>query len=296
MGGLRRTLLPRVLIGLVAFAAIPCGADQTETGRSFLWRVQSETTTLHLLGSIHLMKPEDYPLSPAIEGAFENARIVVFEVDLSRLTEASLQLLARGTLPEGQSLRDVLSPETYEEVAARIEEMGMDITGFAKMRPWLLAVTLTSIELMRAGYTQASGVDVYFYDRAVSDGKDTVGLETVEFQVGLFAEFGEGEDEEFLRYTIRELDTVIPLVDELLANWRKGRVDEVGRLLTEAYQEYPELFEKLVSDRNLSWLPRLEELLAGDQEAMAVVGCLHLVGEKGLVELLRSRGYRVEQL
>jgi uncharacterized protein YbaP (TraB family) len=296
MGGIGRSLLTRALIGLLAVAAAPCVAEQADTGRSFLWRVQSETTTLHLLGSIHLMKPEDYPLSPSIEDAFDESQIVVFEVDLSRLTEASLQLLAKGTLPEGQQLSDVLSPETYDQVAKRVEEMGMDVAGFEKMRPWLLAVTLTSFELMRAGYTQASGVDMYFFDRAVSEGKETVGLETVEFQVGLFAELGAGEDEEFLRYTLQELDTVIPLVDELLANWRLGRVDEVGRLLTEAYQEYPELFVKLVSDRNLSWLPRLEELLAGDQDAMAVVGCLHLVGEKGLVELLRSRGYSVEQL
>lgn len=294
MGG-RRAFVSKALVGLLTVVACSGIAAEDQARQSFLWRVQSDTTTLDLLGSIHLMKPEDYPLSPAIESAFERARVVVFEVDPSRMTEAALGLLAEGTLPEGQTLRDVISTETYQKVSQHLEEMGMGVAGFEKMRPWLVAVTLTSFELMRAGYTQTSGVDMHYFERARDDGKEILGLETVEFQVGLFAELAEAEDEEFLRYTMQELDTVIPLVDELLINWRAGKVAEVEKLLTEAYQEYPELFAKLVSDRNLNWLPQLEKLLAGERAAMAVVGSLHLVGEDGLVELLRRRGYSVEQ-
>jgi len=294
MGG-RRELVSKALAGLLILASCSWTAAEDQARRSFLWRVQSDTTTLDLLGSIHLMKPEDYPLSPAIESAFERARVVVFEVDPSRMTEAAVGLLASGTLPEGQTLRDVISPETYQKVSQLLEEMGMDVAGFEKMRPWLVAVTLTSFELMRAGYTQASGVDMHYFERARDEGKEILGLETVEFQVGLFAELAAAEDEEFLRYTMQELNTVIPMIDELLVNWRAGKVAEVEKLLTEAYREYPELFAKLVSDRNLNWLPQLEKLLAGERAAMAVVGSLHLVGEDGLVEMLRRRGFSVEQ-
>jgi uncharacterized protein YbaP (TraB family) len=294
--GARCTLVSKILVGLLVVALCPWGAAEEPARRSFLWRVQYDTTTLHLLGSIHPMKPDDYPLSPAIEKAFEWSRVVVFEVDPSRMTEASFELMAKGTLPEGQTLRDVISTETYEEVSRHLEEIGMNIVGFEKMRPWMVGVTLTAFELMRAGYAQDAGVDMHFFERARDGGKEIRGLETVEFQVGLFAELAAAEDEEFLRYTLQELDTVIPLVDELMTNWRAGKVAEVERLLTEAYQEYPELFVKLVSDRNRDWLPKLEQLLAGDQEAMAIVGSLHLVGEEGIVDLLRRRGYSVEQL
>ena len=51
----------------------------------------------------------------------------------------------------------------------------------------------------------------------------------------------------------------------------------------------------MVADRNHAWMPKIEELLAGDRDAMVVVGSLHLVGEQGVVNLLREKGYAVEQ-
>ncbi len=270
-------------------------AAQERPQRSFLWRAQSPSTTLSLLGSVHLMKPGAYPLSPAIERAFAGARMVAFEVDLDQLNGAAFELLAQGTLPDGQTLRDVVSEDTYRLVSRRLEELGLDAGGFQRMRPWLLAVTLTTFELTRAGYAQTEGVDRHLFERARDAGKATLGLETAEYQVRLFAELGEAQDEEFLRYTLLELETVIPEVDALMEHWRSGDVAEVERLLTESYREFPDLFERLVANRNRSWLPRLEELLAGDEPAMAVVGALHLVGSDGLIEQLRRRGYRVEQ-
>jgi len=190
----------------------------------------------------------------------------------------------------------VVSPDTYRLVGERLEELGLDHEGFSKMRPWMLAVTLTGFELTRAGYSQAEGVDVHLFERARADGKEVIALETVEFQVGLFTGMPEGISEAFLRHTLDELDSVIPQVDEIIDFWQAGDVDKVEGLLGEAYAEYPDLFRRLVSDRNRTWLPRLEALLAGERPAMAVIGALHLVGEQGVVELLLRAGYAVEQL
>jgi len=242
------------------------------------------------------MKPADYPLSAPIEEAFMASQVVVFEVDLGELADAGFKLLAAGTLPPGTTLRDVVSAETHELVSSRLSEFGLEAGGFENMRPWLLATTLTAFELTRAGYSQTAGVDMHFFDRAKSAGKRIVGLETAEFQVGLFAGLDAGQDEAFLRQTLEELESVIPEVEELMGHWRAGDVVEVEQLLTEAYDEYPVLFRKIVADRNRSWLPQLEEILAGDEDGMAIVGSLHMVGDEGLVELLRRAGYTVEQL
>jgi uncharacterized protein YbaP (TraB family) len=264
--------------------------------RSFLWRVRSDTTTVHILGSIHLMKPDDYPLSDAIEHAFAGADTVVFEVDLDQLTGAALKLLAAGSLANGQRLRDEVPEETWKLVESRLVDLGMNVEGVQSMRPWLLAVSITSAELARAGYAQTAGVDLHYFDRAKAAGKRRLALESIDFQVGLFANLSREEDAEFLQYTLDELDTLIPTVDQLMAHWRSGHVAEVEALLTDAYREFPDLFRRLVSDRNRSWLPQIEALLAGDGSAMVVVGALHLVGEQGLVEQLRQRGFAVEQL
>jgi uncharacterized protein YbaP (TraB family) len=295
----RRSEYHRLRVGALALLVAAVSAWPSVAAapaQHFLWRVRSQSTTVFLLGSVHFMKADAYPLARPIEGAFDRARVAVFEVDLDKLGGAAFKLLAAGTLPEDRTLRDVVSADTYADVSERVADMGLDVAAFRKMRPWLLAVTLSAFELTRAGYSPDSGIDRYFFDRAVERGIPTVALETVDEQVALFESLDPAEDEAFLRSTLHEIDEVIPMVDELLAAWRSGNVAEVEQLLGEAYSEAPELMERLVTARNRRWLPRIEELLAGSEEAMVVVGALHLVGENGLVALLGERGYSVEQL
>ena len=92
------------------------------------------------------------------------------------------------------------------------------------------------------------------------------------------------------------IDTVIGMADEIVELWRNGRTEELGAVLAGGYEEFPDLFAKLVSDRNRRWMPAIEELLAGTDTAFVVVGALHLVGRDGLIELLRGKGYDVDQL
>ncbi|MCD4750230.1 MAG: TraB/GumN family protein, partial [Thermoanaerobaculales bacterium] len=104
------------------------------------------------------------------------------------------------------------------------------------------------------------------------------------------------EEAAFLRYSLRDLRTIIPQLKELTDAWKSGDVEVIGNLLTDAFADEDELFGRLVTERNEAWLPRVEELLAGDQRALVVVGALHLVGSGGLVTLLQEAGYEVEQL
>jgi uncharacterized protein YbaP (TraB family) len=264
--------------------------------KNFLWCVRSASAELYLLGSVHLMKSEAYPLSDAIEQAFDRADKVVLEVNPDEMTGSAWKAIGKGSLPDGQTLSEVISQETYELLGQRLLELELDPKLFERSRPWMLAVTLTALELQRAGYSQSDGVDLHFYRRAKEDDKALTGLETVDFQIGLFAGLSREQDEAFLRYTLHEIETVIPLVDRLVSSWDAGDVEEVAGLLSEGYEEFPELFARLVTDRNRRWLPELEGLLRGNETAFAVVGALHLVGEHGLIEMLRKRGYTVEQL
>jgi len=117
----------------------------------------------------------------------------------------------------------------------------------------------------------------------------------VEFQVGLFADLTAEQSLAFLRYTLVDLETVVPELDKLLAHWRAGNVAAVEALMGEGFDDFPELLDKMVTDRNRAWMSPIEELLAGDSDAMVVVGALHLVGEDGIVNLLRKKGYTVER-
>jgi len=282
-------------IALITLSSIACAADE-KGAKSFLWRATSGDRTVNLLGSIHFMKAGAYPLSPAIETAFEDAGVVVFETDIDQMGTAAVSMLAAGTLEGEETLKDVVSKGTFQEVSRRLDDLGMGIGAFTKMKPWMAAMALTSYELMNAGYLGSEGIDSYFSSRATADGKPQRGLETIEFQISLFVDMSAEESVEFLQYTLTDLDTMIPLVDEIVVAWKRGDSARIEDLLLEGFSDHEVLFDRLVTQRNLRWLPLIEELFRGDVDAMVVVGSLHLVGEQGLIELLKAKGYEVEQL
>ncbi len=275
-----------------AFADSPAseGADKT-----FMWRVKGGGATVYLLGSVHAMKKDSYPLPSAMETAFDSVDTVVFEVDLDDLDSAAIQMLAAGTLNGEETLEEVVGWATWTALMVQVERTDIPAAMFQRMKPWMAAVTLTALAMTEAGYLPSAGVDAYFSRRAEEAGKERIALETVEFQVSLFADLTAEQSLSFLRYTLVDLKTVIPELDELSAHWRAGRVEAVEALMAEGFDEFPELLEKMVTDRNLAWMPPIEGLLAGDSDTMVVVGSLHLVGEDGLVNLLRKRGYTVER-
>jgi len=214
-------------------------------------------------------------VNPMLKLMYETCQVVV-RIDASENTQALSDYPADSQQARMQALGSIMSIQMERE-------------GNGSLRR-------CSTQFPTQGYAQTAGVDLHYFDRAKAAGKRRLALESIDFQVGLFANLSREEDAEFLQYTLDELDTLIPTVDHLMAHWRSGHVAEVEALLTDAYREFPDLFRRLVSDRNRSWLPQIEALLAGDGSAMVVVGALHLVGEQGLVEQLRQRGFAVEQL
>ncbi len=289
----RRVILALAMLVLApVLVAAESGADQAKT---FLWRVRGDNATVYLLGSVHYMKEDSYPLPAAMETAFDSVEKVAFEIDLDDMDSGALEMLAAGTLDGGQTLEEIVGPETWAELMIQVETTGIPTAIFKRMKPWMAAEIIATLAMNEAGYLPSAGVDAYFSRHAEEAGKERMALETVEFQIGLFADLTAEHSLAFLRYTLADLDTIIPELDKLLANWRAGRVEAVEALMVESFDGFPVLFEKLVTDRNLAWMPLIEGLLAGDSDAMVVVGALHLVGEEGLINLLRKRGYTVDR-
>jgi len=288
---IRRSTLALAAL-LLAAGALPAAAGD---GTVFMWRVQKGETTVDLLGSIHAMRPEAYPLPPTIEASFDAAEVVVFEVDLDEMNGAAFKMLAAGSLEGGRTLEQELGPELWARLAAAVEGTGLAPAALQFMKPWMAALSVAGLELASAGYQPSAGLDMHLSRRAEDSGKEREVLETVEEQLGLFTGLSPDESTAFLRSTLDELETMVPLLDRLAASWRVGDVEPVEDLLGSEFAEFPALRAKLVVDRNLAWLERIEALLDGRRDALVVVGALHLVGPEGLVALLRGRGYTVTQ-
>jgi uncharacterized protein len=265
--------------------------------KSFLWRVNSDQNRLYILGSIHLLKKETYPLKKSIEDAFEQTKKLVLEIDLGSANLQKLQqlMLQKSISTDGTMLDQSVSNETYQAVAKRAKELGIDIRVLSPFKPWVIAMTMAAIKLQQLGFDPSLGVDRHLAERAKQTDKPTAGLETAEFQLDLFDRFSAKEQELLLRQSMDEMDHVERNVTAIVQAWKSGDVGAVERHLLVGMRDYPEIHRKVIDERNQRWLPQIENLLSGGENALIVVGAAHLVGKNGIIELLKDRGYRVEQ-
>jgi len=287
----KRTPLVIVALLLVVAAVAPAAEPQ----HTCLWRVDGPSSTVYLLGSLHMLTPDAYPLPAVIDRAFASADTAVFEVDFGEAMTAGLELLQRGYLGEGHQLHELLPADLQEALAGALKQVGMSPDEVQTMKPWLLAITLSNLELQRAGYDPSRGIDLHLYSRAVKDGKAVAGLETIQQQIALLDSFPAGEQVELLRQTMAEMDEMVPEIEKITKMWRTGDTAGLKTLLLTTFRDAPNALERLVYARNRAWLPKVIELTRGNRNAIVVVGALHLVGDKGLVSLLAEHGYHVVQ-
>jgi uncharacterized protein YbaP (TraB family) len=266
--------------------------------KSFLWQLQSGKGDIYILGSIHFLKRENYPLNPTIEKAFDSAKKLVFEIDLKSADSAAVQRLTleKGLHRDGKTLQQDISAETYSLATKRAQELGIDIRTLSPLKPWIVALTMASLKLQKLGFDPNSGVDRYLAGRATKAGKPIAGLETAAFQIGLMDQLSAVDQESMLRQSLREMDLLDKGLDQIVRSWAVGDVPALEKLLLSAMREYPAVHQKIVVDRNRRWLPEIERMIEQGENALVVVGAAHLVGKEGVIELLKKRGYILEQM
>ncbi|HME61215.1 MAG TPA: TraB/GumN family protein [Candidatus Binatia bacterium] len=265
--------------------------------KSLLWRVSRDDKSVHLLGSIHYLRKENYPLNPAILSTLDASTRLILEIDLNSTPADSAQRLSleKAIYRDGTTLAQNVSDETYHLAERRASELGLDMRILNPMKPWFAALTMVAIKLRRMGLDPKFGVDRHLAERAKSTGKPTGGLETLEFQLGIFDRLSKREQELMLRETVSELERLDRDIDAIVNAWLKGEGDQLSSLLNAGMQEYPELYEKILIERNRRWVGGIEQLIQQESGAMVVVGAAHLVGKDSVVEMLKAKGYSVEQ-
>ncbi|RZM75016.1 TraB/GumN family protein [Leptolyngbya iicbica] len=269
-----------------------------ETDEQFLWQIETPTNTVYLLGSIHFLDADSYPLPEVMQAAFSDAEKLVLEADVGPGTEAEVAaLLWEAALPEpGESLTDVLDVETYGLAAQRVNELGLSIQMFEPFEPWFLAVSLTAFELISLGFTPEYGVDQHFYQQAQANGKPILFLETAEQQFDLFEQLSIAEQRLFTEQTLAELDLFEDSFNEIVGAWETGDRDHMAEILLTSFADYPEMQAIFLSDRNRDWVNQILPWLESDEDYLIVVGALHLVGPDNVLDLLAAAGYEAEQL
>lgn len=273
--------------------------SSAEVQKNFLWKVQSPSATVYLLGSLHFLKKEVYPLHRSIEDAFASSRILAVEADINDLSRLDVgKLMQTAFYQDNDSLERHLSAQTYAALRRKLDQNGMALQLINRQRPWFAALTVTSLELSKMGFDPRYGIDNYFLAKAAGQ-KRVVELESIEYQIDLLSGFSDAEQDLFLMYTLRDLELIHAEADNLVRVWKTGDVRGLESLLSRSATNdrgMSSIYEKLFHVRNAEMTRKIEAYLKTRETHFVVVGAGHLVGERGIVQTLRRKGYTVEQL
>ena len=263
-----------------------------------VWRVTNGESTVYLGGTVHMLRPEDFPLPEEFALAYEASSELFFETDISSLVDPGVQsqMLQKLTYGSNLSLKDVLNIEAYTALENYTAEVGMPLIMLERFKPGMIVSTLQALEFQRMGFTP-EGVDAFFNSQALADGKAVGALETLDEQINLLATMGEGNESEFIIMSLEDLESTAGLMDDMIDAWRYGDLEALRNLFVDdMLDRAPAVYDLLLRQRNLRWIPQIEAMLDDPETEFVLVGAAHLVGGDGVVELLRSRGYGISKL
>jgi len=297
-------ILTGLLLVGVAYAT-PGAVGSTATAKSppvpLLWKVSGhDGATLYLLGSFHLLRADDYPLAPEVDAAFARAARVVFELPADQVQSPALaaQMLQAATRSDGRSLREDLTPSQWAALETYAAQHALPLQAMSGYKAWFVALNLSLSEMAGQGLDPSLGLDQHFMRQAGQSAKATTGLETAAEQIALLDGMSLEEQRQMLGEALDDARDGNRQSRELHDAWRRGDAARMwSEMALDMKRQYPALYRNINVERNDRWVPKLEQWLqAGQGTTLVVVGTLHLLGEDGVVEKLRARGYQVERI
>lgn len=260
-----------------------------------LWVVKDADSTLYLFGSVHVLRPTTGWASPRVQAAFDSASDIWFEISNPDDQAAIVPLIQQRGLSLDTPLSSRLTPEENTQLDEAAKAMGASAAQLQPMRPWLAALSLSVAPLVKAGYDPKSGVELVLKARAEAAGKPIHGFETIDKQIGILADLPDDVQLAFLRETLKDYDEATVKLDEMVADWARGDVPAIERLMVQEMKtDSPALYKALLVDRNTDWANQIQTLLQGSGTAFIAVGAAHLAGPDSVQAQLKARGVDVE--
>jgi uncharacterized protein YbaP (TraB family) len=266
--------------------------------RPAIWRVKGKLGTVYLFGSVHALSPTVEWHTAAVTSAMAKADVFVFEIpDDANTAKVTQDLVTtKGSLPGGESLRAMLSPEAQQNFDSDLAFLEIPANAIDNKQPWLADLIVNFSALGRqTGASPQDGVDKAVAAEMASSGKEFRYLETVDQQIALIA-----PDDPKVELTefeadlkdIRNRPTIYP---DLLAAWAAGDVAKMDRISTESFKGHSRAENEFFEDRNTKWLAQIRDMLDGEKKTFFItVGAGHLAGVHGIPTLLRAAGYKVD--
>ena len=283
----------------VSILLLMCSVAHAEGGHPLpMWRIDGGRNTVFLLGSIHMLREQDYPLPSAIYDAYREAETLVMEIDMDDMDPIADQALATelGLIQDDRVLEDLMGPVAYDKAESMAETLQIPLQLLDKAEPWFAAINVEVMMLMRIGFNPMHGVESHFSEMAMRDNKEIIGLETTREQLQFLDTLSPASQRDMLLETLADSMRISELMDQMVDAWYHGDVAFLEDNLLAEMQEYDELHDAIVVKRNRNWTKKIEALLTDKDDYLIVVGAMHLVGKEGVPNLLSRRGHDVTQM
>jgi len=279
--------LHKLLIFLLIFLSLL--SLSAEAKQHIFWGINSDSATVYLLGSIHVGEKSLYPMDKVIRDAFDKSDFLVVEVDMNKVNP--FELMKRAYLKDGDSLKNYISPEVYNKLKTEFDKLNIRQSFYSKMKPWFAVLTLMNMKMTKEGFDAASGIDMHFMNKASENNKEVLELETADFQISLLDSILGNMQDDFVLYSMQDIDSTKSQVDEMYNAWKKGDVKALVEIAFAEYDDMPnaEDFKKaFIYDRNVGMAKKIEQFLKTGKTYFVVVGAAHLIGDKGILKLLEN--------
>lgn len=269
----------------------------TSFSQSSVWSIEGNGAKIFLGGSIHLLRTEDYPLPDPYNSAYSNSEIIVTETNMIEAgNPANAEKMQKAMMfQDDRSLTSVLSDSAYYALEQACKMNGLNITALNKFKPSMVILLLTFQELGKLGVT-SEGVDLHFTNKGVTDKKQFLYLESFDQQLSFLESMGEGNEDEFVLYSLRDLEESNEKFAEMIETWKTGNSNLMNEELSDFQRDYPEIYKTIVKDRNDNWIIQLENWLKTPETEFVIVGAMHLYGPDGVLQQMKAKGYKISQL
>ncbi len=263
-----------------------------------LWELQGEAKNIRVLGSVHFLREQDYPLPGQIQQAYDAADVLIMELDLDDIDPLEMQAIVQDLAIDsrGRDLASLMGPKDFQKAKRGINQLAIAIEPLAAYEPWFVALQVTQIKLAESELKHGLGIEAWFVTQASKDGKPLHGLETLRDQLGALDSLPGKAQRKFLLQTIDEARDMEVGVNALINAWRQGDVVTLERELLLSVEQQPELYERILRRRNRNWVKSIRQFAGDGQDYLVVVGALHLIGEDSVLQMLADYGIEHRQV
>ncbi|MDZ7879743.1 MAG: TraB/GumN family protein [Saprospiraceae bacterium] len=291
-----------VLIGFTVQAQTKDTPSVSTAQNALLWEITGKglTKPSYIYGTIHLIPKSDFFLTDATKKALNESQKVMFEINMKDMQNPMLilSIMSKAIMPRGQKLRDLISKEDYALVKARFEEIGMPLPMLESIKPMFLSAMVEGggSPMDTSGKEATTAYEMEIMKIADKDKKEMGGLETMEFQMGIFDSIPLKTQAEMLVKSIKSVNNGESEFKAMVELYKSQDIEAMAGTMKGGEENELSKYEGiLLTSRNKNWIPLIAKNSAGKSTFYAV-GAGHLGGEMGVVNLLRQEGFTLKPL